>query len=215
MSVDKIILSSAIPFPRQAIMSKTEYSRRLRDLLFTCGVNQRYHQTLEWRWVISDRAIRIVVGVLAIVGAIVAVPSLDLPWTGFIIGLISVVAAIILNVLPVGDWAKVHGEMFRLWSELRKDAGQEEHRACEVSGNVEQYASDRLCELSGKMESLHADEPAPMQSLLNRCFGHQLEAEWGPGIRTHEQVAQERERRKQLGIASRPSPSPAVVAGQG
>src|SRR5439155_12646904 len=99
----------------------------------------------------------IIVGILAIVGAIVAVPSLDLPRPGFIIGLISVVAVIILNVLPVGDWAKTHGEMFRLWSELRKDAGQEEHRACENGEDVREHASDRLCELIGKMESLNAD----------------------------------------------------------
>jgi hypothetical protein len=195
-------------------MTKDEYCKRLRNVVFTCTANQRYHQILERRWTFLDRAIRIIVGVLAIVGAIIAVPSLDLPKSGFIIGIISVVAAVILNVLPVGDWAKTHGEMFRLWSELRKDAAQEEHKACDVcETNVPDAMSDRLCELVGKMESLNADEPAPFKKLLIRCFEDENEAEWGPGIRTNAQVASERERRKRE-AASLSSSSP-VAVGQG
>jgi hypothetical protein len=45
------------------------------------------------------------------------------------------------------------------------------------------------------MESLHALEAAPSDRLLNRCQEEENEREWGKGIRTWQQVEQQRARR--------------------
>jgi hypothetical protein len=175
-------------------MTDTEYERRLRAVRYTCAVNQRYHQILEWRSGFADRTIRILVGVLAITGAIFAVPQLNYPWLGFWVAVASAIFATVLNIVPVGEWQKFHTQMFQRWSDLQRDATTEEFKTCEHEGNIPDHCVSRLQELLSEMESLHAMEPAPSIRLLNRCQEEENEREWGKGIRTSQQVEGERAR---------------------
>jgi hypothetical protein len=177
-------------------MTIQDYNNRLHELMFTCGMNQRYHQRLKLYWAILDRTIRIAVGVLAVLGLVFAIPGMDNGW-GLRVAILSLVVAIALNIVPVSDWEKAHAELFRAWSELRKDAESESVKACSLDGtSVPSYVADRLCEMTGKEHSLDADEPAPWKWLLARCQGDEVEARWGKGIRTFADAEKERERRQ-------------------
>ena len=187
-------------------MTNSEYRKRLHDLLFTCEMNQLYHQTLEWRYGLLDKALKIMVGVLAASGAVLAVPGQPASWSwaGFIVAGLSAAFAVALNVVPVGDREKAHGGMFRLWSDLLKDALQEEHKTCEkdTEKDAQKIHDERLCELIGKKESLNASESAAWPRLLLKCLGDLNERRWGEGIRTFEQAEEERARRQGQTTAS-------------
>jgi hypothetical protein len=204
-------------------MTSEEYCRRLRHVIYTAGVNARYHQFCEARSGRWDQAIRIAVGVLATVGLILSVPGFDklapqvsIPWVGFCVAIISLVAALILNIVPVTDRAKFHGEMFRAWSELRRAGLLEEQKTCEI--NPKEFHIDRLAELVSEVESLNTEEPFPDIKLLKKCQDDENETEWGAGIRTAQQVEAERERLLQRQAPCPPpaaSASEASAAGQG
>ncbi len=175
-------------------MTNTEYKRRLDELIFTCGMNCRYHQILKQRFSRWDRGIRIAVGVLAIAGLVVAFPETVPAALGLAVAVLALAVAVILNIVPVGDWSRDHAELFRLWSDLRRDAVLEEHETCEAEEEKEaaSFRFRRLCELDGKAEALHAAEPAPNSNLLEQCYGDELESVWGKGIRTPEQAEERR-----------------------
>jgi hypothetical protein len=181
-------------------MTREEYTNRLHAIISTAGANAWYHQTKESWYDRDDKGIRIVVALLAILGLVFAIPSLDsmlpglgLSWWGFGVSIVSLAAAICLNIIPVVEKAKIHGEMFRLWSNLRKNAVLEEQKSC--GRKLENYHLERLQELTGEMESLHADESFPDVALLAKCQGDENERVWGKGIRTFAQAETERSRR--------------------
>jgi hypothetical protein len=171
-----------------------EHKRRLDEVIFISGMNSRYHHVLEWWWGFLDKTIRVVVGILAVVGLILSVPGVDAPRAGLAIAIVSLVAAAILNIVPVGDWEKTNGEMFRLWSGLRKDAVLLENKTCDKDDDKDAYSAycDHLLGLIQKMESLHALQHAPLKGLLLRCEGDENESRWGAGIRTEAQIKQRR-----------------------
>jgi hypothetical protein len=173
-----------------------DYSARLRDIVYTASFNARYHQYFESRYDYIDKIIRIVIAILAIFGMVLAVPKFDLasPWVGFCVALISLVFAGILNIVPVVEKAKFHGEMFRCWSDVRANAVLEQQKTYSIV--PEEHHFERLEELSRNMESLHADEPYADNKLLLRFQEDENEAEWGQGIRTTAQVEAERQRRE-------------------
>jgi hypothetical protein len=181
-------------------MTNNEYQTRLYELINICEINQLYHQRLEWRFGFADKALKIIVGVLAVAGAVLAVPGIPTSWTwaAFIVASLSAVFAVALNIIPVGDKEKSHGEMFRLWSDLLKDALQEEHKTCEMESgkDVPKSVDEHLRELIGKKECLNASESAAWPKLLLRCQGDVNERKWGDGIRTFEQAEEERARRE-------------------
>src|SRR5260370_25508840 len=98
-------------------MTKKELSTRYRDLDVTCGINQRYHQLLQWRFTWLDRIMKIAVGFLAALGFWFAIAD-RAPW-GFIVGLVSLFAALALNVIQFGEWDKDHLDLFRQWTAWR------------------------------------------------------------------------------------------------
>lgn len=180
-------------------MTNAEYQKRLHELAFTCEMNQLYHQTLEWRYGVGDKALKITVAILAIIGAVLAVPALDQPLWAFALAIAAAVAAVILNVFPVGETAKEHGEMFHAWGDLHADAMQEEHKMCEKDGDkdAQRAHEERLRELVTKKEALNNAETAAWPKLLLKCQGDVTERLWGDGIRTKEQAESEQARRLQ------------------
>jgi hypothetical protein len=152
-------------------MTAPEYQYRLRTLITTCAMNQKYHHTLEWRYGMADKVIRIVVGVLAVVGLAAAFGGPDHHTADIWLAVVSLVAALALNIVPVGDREKHHGELFRLWSDLRRDADREELKGCELGDDDKATGPcvERLSELLGKKDSLNATESAPWPKLIARC----------------------------------------------
>src|SRR5712692_1310115 len=201
-------------------MTNGELKNRLDDLIYQCGMNQCYHQrtaAVLGRW---DKGIRITIGILAVVGLVLAVPTLkiskiDVGTTGLVTAIVSLVAAVILNIVPVGDREKLHGELFRLWSELLKDATVEECKVCEAvsDDSADEHAFDRLKELLSKAGSLNADEPAPNESRLRRCQEDENERRWGEDIRTSADVEAEGTRRLKAEKESMSSSSASSAVG--
>jgi hypothetical protein len=162
-------------------------------------MNELYHQRMESKCDLGDKLIRIVVMAIAVGGLVFAVPDLTNPWVGFVVSIMALVAAAILNIVPAGDWAKHHGEMFRLWCDLRGDAEREHLKTCEVSDDdkVKEAGAERLVDLWGKVAPLNAAQQAPDDKLLKEC---------------HEKAC------RQLGLdpcppATNPSPCPSAARG--
>src|ERR1700733_10077170 len=107
-------------------MTSKHFKVQIDELKFIAGFNARYHHYLEERYEWRDKFIRAVIAVLAATGLVFSINDAP-PW-GFIVALVSLMAAVVLNIYLVGDWEKEHGELFRLWSDLRKDADLEEIR---------------------------------------------------------------------------------------
>ena len=158
-------------------LDREEYDRRLAEVEYNAGMNARYHQILEAKYDRYDKAVRVMVAIGAIIGTVFAVPKFEeifpdssrlaVALTGFVIAVLSLAAAAILNIVPIAEKAKFHGEMFRSWSDLRKDAVLAEHKTCAIEPT--DFHADRLFELVGKAESLHAQEPFPDEALLREC----------------------------------------------
>lgn len=190
-------------------MTGSELKSRLYDLRFTAGFNIRYHHCYEAWYGKWDKIIRASVGLLAVAGLVLSIK--DYPPVGMWLGIASLALAVVLNVIPVADWEKKHGELFRLWSDLREDLELAEIGCCDLGDecDVEPHYVERLEELKGKEARLHSTEYYPNVEFLKRCQGDEVSAEWGPEIRTLEQAEQERARRLKV------STSAAVAASQG
>lgn len=158
-------------------MQNDEYCRRLHEVKWTAGASARYHQKLEAHFRFLDKVIRVSVAVLAVAAGILAVPPLELHWWSFVAAVLAVIAAVALNVFTFVEDEKFHGEMFRAWSELRREAILEEHKTC--YGELAEHHTDRLAELISKMESLNAEEPFPDVELQKKCEGDENESEFG------------------------------------
>lgn len=142
----------------------------------------------------ADKSVRILVGIFAVLGVIASSfsqPNSSVPLT---VGFISVVIAIVLNVTPLGEREKFHAELFRGWSELRKDTEKLDVSVCSLTptSKVKPHHFGRFQELADKAHALHASEPAPWKNLLVECQRDEIESQWGEGIRTTADVDRER-----------------------
>lgn len=148
-----------------------EYRDKLFDLSHTCVMNHRYHQAYELYWGRWDKSVKAILAILTVIGLVLSVPQIDLPWTDLWFAIAIAFIAFFMNIVPVGDWEKEHGEMFRLWSDLRND--------CDVEGikvtlkaefvSVPSHYEERVMELVGKANALHAMERFPNVWFLKRC----------------------------------------------
>ncbi|HVV73550.1 MAG TPA: hypothetical protein VHI52_18900 [Verrucomicrobiae bacterium] len=127
-----------------AQVTSAEYQSHIWNLVRTCSINQRYHQRLEWWWKIADRTAKILVAVVAVAALVVTL--LDEEWkpTELWLAGIAAVLAIVLNVLPFGEYEKEHGEFFRAWSDIRIDTETLCLKTCEepVSGHMLERLSE-------------------------------------------------------------------------
>jgi hypothetical protein len=158
-------------------MTNDDYCRRLHDVKWTAGASARYHQIRTAKYSRADRCVRIGVAVAAVIALVLAVPPLEVHWWSFVAALSAAVGAVALNVIPVVEQEKFHGEMFRAWSELRKAAVLEEHKTC--GGEPADHHVERLAELVGDMESLNAEEPFPDVKLQKKCEDDEDLSEYG------------------------------------
>lgn len=141
---------------------------KLHEQKVTAEVNQRYHQLLARRWERWDRAAKIAVAILGTVALLSSFLPAHHAWAGVALGAAGVVAAVALNVVPLGDWRCAHGEMFRSWGELVQSAEQLEFRARKLGedATVPGPLFERLEEVASRSYQLDATESAPDAALL-------------------------------------------------
>ena len=171
-------------------MQVSEFLDKLYTLKYTAQVNQRYHQAkqgLMWRW---DKIVKIVVAVLAMLALAAVFLPHDWKWLEIVAALSAAVAAIVLNVIPVGEWETVYGELFRAWNDLLLDTEQLELKACELdpSSAVQDHLVERLRELASRQCHIEGGEPPPNEGLLLRCQREVNERIYGEGYRDYEQI---------------------------
>lgn len=172
-------------------MKRDDCDRMIHDLGFTAVVNQRYHQILEWRWATLDRLMRILIGVLAAFGVLLA--ALGSPWgtLSLVVPMAALIAAILLNILPFGEIQRFYRDLFRRWSDLRQEVELARMAVRDLQGqDVPEHLFQRLQSLMQRKAAILADEPAAWRGLLIRCQEETTESIWGKGIRTPEQVQQ-------------------------
>lgn len=166
-------------------MKSDDYCDRLHDFKITCGMNSRYHHTLQRRWGVADKSVRIAVGFLSVAGLVTTLPGGGVTDPSVWFAILSVIAAVALNVLPLSEWEQKHADLFRRWTELRKDAMLLEARACDLpeDGSANKGSTERLLELTERQHALDAAEPAPIRELLLQAQGDEIESQLGPHVR--------------------------------
>jgi hypothetical protein len=174
-------------------MDADQVAKQIHCLQYTSGINQRYHQRLEWWWGFADKVIRISVGVLAVFGLWASMNGPGSADTAEALAVGSLALAVALNVIPSAEREKFHGELFHRWSDLRRSAELLKVRLDDPKTTVA-GVRERILEMTDHENTLHGCEPAPWRWLLELCQGDENEAEYGPGIRTHQQVEAEKKR---------------------
>ena len=171
-------------------MTASEFCSELHKLTYTAEVNQRYHQIKQarmWWW---DKFVKIGVAILTVFALLAVFLPHELKWLEIGVATAAAVAAVVLNVVPVGEWVTEFGEMFRSWSDVLRDAELLELKARKLKNkaDVEEHLVERLEELVSQHCQLDAMEPAPNDELLFRCQGDINERMYGKGIRTYEKA---------------------------
>ena len=138
-------------------------------------MNKLYHQIMSWRFDIVDRLIRASVGLLAtatFAASLLLLPNSPLPVTPIMALLLSfaaMAAAIILNVLPIGEFAKKYDELYRLWN---AHLGRWNNLATRFEVNQRQKQAEvlrELNELTTDKKHIQSTEPASWRRLLEKC----------------------------------------------
>ena len=142
-------------------MTRDEYLDKQYVLSVTAGVNQRYHQHRASVWTTWDRICKIVVGVLAVAGVCLSVATAAYKTDGWdiasiVVASLAAMAAIALNVLPLGDWASLHTALFQRWTDFREEVDDLIYR---VKDTPNANDIDRLRELQAKCIRICGTEP--------------------------------------------------------
>jgi hypothetical protein len=99
-------------------------------------------------------------------------------WIGVVIAFLAAAAAVILNILPLGECAAEHLDLFRRWTDLREDV---DAVLFDLKDNPDQELIDRLKSLDAKMHRICGAEPMePDKKLLRRCYDEEVISREGP-----------------------------------
>lgn len=152
-------------------MTIDEYRNELLKIEYICGMNQKYHQRLQWRWGMGEKAVKVILAMCAVVGLIHTISDIAPIWIAVALGIASTVAALVLNVAPLGDRENDHHDMFSRWSDLRGDVEVEAIKVVRNSRSDKpgEAAIERLEELTAKKNNLHASESCAFPKLLLKC----------------------------------------------
>ena len=155
-------------------MNRQDFDYQQLRLSMTAGMNQRFHQARARHWLWWNRFIQISVGSLAVLGLCLAVAaafseSRAIDWIAVFVAFLAAVAAIALNVVPVGDWAQQHLDLFRRWCDLREEV---DSLLFEVTGDPTDGRVERLKQLDGKVHRNCSAEPGldeKTEKILMEC----------------------------------------------
>ena len=156
-------------------MDSSAFRTKRYQLSVLTGMNQRYHQRRTHVWTVCNRSVQITVGVLAVAGVCLSVAAwlahddrVDI--AAIIVASLAAIAAIALNVLPLGDWSQQHADLFRRWSDLREDI---DGLLFDVDGDPGIVQSERLKQLDAKVHRICGSEPHFQKKLLEECLAEE------------------------------------------
>lgn len=176
-------------------MNVKQFRDEIYRLTYTSEVNQRYYQIKHTRMWWADKAVKILVAFLAVTALLFVFLPENWKWLEIVTGCLAAAAAIMLNVVPVGEWMCDYKTMFDAWNRLFHDAEQ-------LGLKVRDAAEDEptpalLIEMADELTArqCHLDDAhAPDDKLLSECQGDVTQRMYGNGIRTYEQAIAEHER---------------------
>ena len=159
-------------------MTPDEFVNKQDHLSITAGMNQRYHQIKASKWTGWQRSVEITVGVVAVAGACLAVAALSYHSTAIdivsvVVASIAALFAVALNVLPFGDWAAKHADLFRRWTDLREEV---DSLLFSSSDQPSDEATQRLQAIDGKIHRICASEPRCDEELLSQCYKKEMKS---------------------------------------
>jgi hypothetical protein len=158
-------------------MTHDEFEQKQYHISVCAGQNQRYHQRRAHLWTRWDRGVRIAVGVLAVIAFSLAIVATFrhsglVDWLGVIAAFAAAVAAVVLNVMPLGEWSAQHLDLFRRWTDLREDIDALEF---DFQGDPTQELIDRLKALDATVHRICGTESVgPKKSLLDECYREEV-----------------------------------------
>lgn len=153
-------------------MTNDDFRDRQFELSVQAGMNQRYHQEREHHWSWWDKAAKIVVGILAVIGACVTAATLvphphEIDVAAMVVASLAAGAAVALNVVPLGDWAAHHLALLQRWTDFREDV---DLLLYDLDGDPEPPVVERLKQLDAKRHRICGTEPAPIKAKLRECY---------------------------------------------
>lgn len=137
---------------------------------YTARMNQLYHTNLTWWFGVTDRCLRIIVGILAVTSAVLA--QSDHSGWGFGLAMFTALMAVVLNVLPVGEWEKNHLDLFRRWSNVRRQWERMEmsiSSITDITKDLTKPVVEEMNELNAEKLRIESDEPAASRKYVSRC----------------------------------------------
>lgn len=182
---------------------------KLYDLSFTAGMSQRYHQSAWTQSEFLDTGVQVFVGVFAVIGFIYSMygyfKGSDKAWlvapvikwitrgryepdynaVSVFTAILSLIAATVLNITPTNKSVSYHADLFRRWSELRRDVDDLDIMARnEKSSITEDELTRRYQELLARKNVINSLEKSAKRSDLIRFY--EDENEYRTGFRTEE-----------------------------
>jgi hypothetical protein len=148
---------------------------RIFDGRYVAHMNKLYHQIMSWRYGVLDRTIRVLVGILAIgsfTASLLAYPNAPFPIgaaNALLLSFASMSAAIVLNVVPVGDFYKRSNESYRSWTTHSSRWENLENRFyTTTSPDLAEFLRE-VNELTTEKNHVESSESAAWPRLLARC----------------------------------------------
>jgi hypothetical protein len=165
-------------------------------LSYTAEVNQRYYQlkkTTTWR---LDKGFKIGVALLAVTAALFVFLPHDLKWLEVVSAILAVAMAIVLNVIPVGEWMTEYGEMCHSWNSLFIEIDRLKMRTRDIANEeaIPAHYEESLIDMNARQYELDQDHAAD-DALLVRCQEEVNNRMYGGDVRTYEQAVIENDKR--------------------
>lgn len=157
-------------------MTRDDFLDQQFKLSVQAGMNQRYHQAYATWWCIWDRLVKIVTAAAAVIGVMLSVAtygpqaSVALSQAEIVLAIVTTIAAVALNVVPVGNWEQTHRDLFRQWTDLREDI---DALLFDCEGEPDQHILCELRKLNAKIHRVCGQEPSPNTQKLKQFYNEE------------------------------------------
>lgn len=179
-------------------MNRKDCIGKFNYLSFTSAMCVRYHQQKWTFFSHKDKNIRILVGVIALVGVVfsllgVTLTNLTINILSATISVLALALAIALNVSSALKSEVFHRDLFRRWSDLREEIdGQIILLGSHDSETAPENLVRRLQELTEKKNRINSLEDSPDNELLERCYEDENLARTGYRNKEEKEKAKQR-----------------------
>jgi hypothetical protein len=158
-------------------MNRRDFLQKQFELSVRAGTSQRYHQNVAQLWRRLDRAARFSSALFALLGATLAgmsiLPAAQQPaWAmpvSMVLGLISAALGFGVLVMPVGTWELESQDLYRRWTDLRKDVDALEFELGDKPTATSTLVNS-LSALERESHDLCGMEHAPSKALVRKLY---------------------------------------------